>query len=55
MLYENLNYDGLNASLFWYGSSKEKITYISEHLYSTMCGLQTWVLGFFYPEDHDEQ
>ena len=54
MLYENLNYDGLNASLFWYGAAKRKLP-ISEHLYSTMCGLQIWVLGFCYPEDHDEQ
>jgi hypothetical protein len=35
-------------------AAKRKLP-ISEHLYSTMCGLQTWVLGFFYPEDHDEQ
>jgi hypothetical protein len=33
MLYENLNYDGLNASLFWYGSSKEKITYLGTFVF----------------------
>jgi hypothetical protein len=33
MLYENLNYDGLNVSLFWYGSSKEKITYLGTFVF----------------------
>jgi hypothetical protein len=43
MLYENLNCNSLVAVMRKY--------LISAHLYSTICALQTWVLGFWQHED----
>jgi hypothetical protein len=43
MLYENLNCNGRVAVIGKY--------LISAHLYSTICALQTWVLGFWQHED----
>jgi hypothetical protein len=46
MLYENLNCNGLVIDTAVMGKYL-----ISAHLYSTMCALQTWVLGFLQHED----
>jgi hypothetical protein len=43
LLYENLNFNGLVAVMGKY--------LISAHWYSTICVLQTWVLGFRQHED----